>query len=87
MDLQRTIFKVYGQKNTVSKLMDLYDTSTKVNGPPMHFTHLKKYWIERWCTQGRSQKKNLEGGGWTKVLQRLSSTMTTHNRQIYNSLK
>jgi hypothetical protein len=25
--------------------------------------------------------------GSTKVLQRLSSTMTTHNRQIYNSLK
>ena len=30
--------KVNGPKNAVSKLMDLDDTPTKVNGPPVHFT-------------------------------------------------
>ena len=30
--------KVNGPKNTVSKLMDLYGTPPKVNGPPVHFT-------------------------------------------------
>ena len=33
--------KVNGPKNAVSKLMNLDDTSPKVNGPPVYFT-LKK---------------------------------------------
>ena len=41
MDLQWTILKVHGPKNTVSKLMDLNDTPTKVNGPPVHFTKVR----------------------------------------------
>ena len=33
-----TQIKIYGPKNTISKLMDLSDTLLQVDGPLMHFT-------------------------------------------------
>ena len=38
MDLDDTPTKVNGPKNTVKKLMDLYDTLPKVNGHTVHLT-------------------------------------------------